>query len=61
MVISPPCENCRQPHGYHQFIKVLLCGDEVDILWFCSQWCKHHYGTEDTSSNREFMPTGGFQ
>jgi hypothetical protein len=56
---TPPCENCRQPHGYHQFIK-LQDRDEIDILWFCSNWCKNHFTCDDTSSNREFMPTGGF-
>jgi hypothetical protein len=59
MKMSPPCENCRQPHNHQQYIKI-IDGDAFDILWFCSNWCLRHYSTEDTSSNREFMPTGGF-
>jgi hypothetical protein len=44
---------------YQQFIKFVQ-GDAIDIRWFCSSWCKNHFTCDDTSSNREFMPTGGF-
>lgn len=50
------CAQCQKPHGYQCFVK-----EELTVVWLCSPYCKQAYIAKwDTSSLREFMPTGGF-